>query len=123
MEKSNNVELEHFIAPLREQTLSLPQGYTSPPAHGQHDTFTTVREGTHRGKKFEIHTTYRILIDGEPFLVHTGVLNNGTVHSHSFPQYSFPSAVDLVRKVIDASDRVELPEDELGRDHTHPHHS
>ena len=118
MEKPNNVELERFIAPLREHTLSLPQGHMSPPAHEQHDTFTTVREGTHRGKKFEIHTTYRILIDGEPFLVHTGVLNNGTVHSHSFPQYSFPSAVDLVRKIIDASD-VELPEDELGRDHTH----
>ena len=111
MERSD-ADLKRFLAPLREGKISLPEGYSLPETHEQHDTFSTVREGTHKGKKFEIQTTYRILIAGEPLRVHTSVLDDGTVHCHSFSQYSFRSAVDLARKLIDAS-LVEVPEDEL----------
>lgn len=114
MEKSNG-GLERFLAPLREGKISLPDGYSPPETDERPDTFTSVRKGTHREKTFEIHTTYRILIDGEPSRAHTSVLDDGSVHTHSFPQYSFRSAVDLARKIIDAS-MVKPPPDELGAD-------
>ena len=116
MEKTDE-QLKRLLGPLQKDEISVPEGYSIPQEHEGHDSFTTVRVGTHRDKKIEIHTTYKILIDGEPLMVHTRVLDDGTVHCHSLPQYSFPSAMDMVRKIIDASD-VELPNDELGGDNT-----
>ena len=87
--------------------------YVIPPKHEHDDTFITVRRATYRDKKIEIRTTYRIVIDGEAVRAHTTVHDDGTVHCHGFPQYSFPSAMDLARKLVDASN-VEFPQDELG---------
>lgn len=115
--KQTHVKLESLFAPLRRDEISLAEGCSLPTEHEHPEAFTTVREATHRDKTIEIHTTYRILIDGEPLLAHTSVLDDGTVHCHGLPQYSFLSAMDMARKIIDASD-VELPDDELGEDHT-----
>ena len=91
-----------------------PVGYKPKKSHGVATSFTSTRRAVHRGKKISVRTTYRIEIDGEPLKVHTMVMDDGTVHCHGLPNYSFTSAVDLARSVIDASrlayvDRDDLP--------------
>jgi hypothetical protein len=84
--------------------------------HGSHQPgiTRTVRTATHRGREIRIETTYRVTIDGEPFAGALEVLDNGLVHYHGFPQYALPSAVDMVRTVIDHFGSKPPVEDELG---------
>jgi len=96
------------------ESVTMPPGYT-PGDHSHHDSFTSVRKAVYRGKRIVVETTYRITIDDVPVRVHTAVLDDGTVHYHGFPNYSFPSALDLGRRLVDAS-FVELPPDEIGGD-------
>ena len=103
---------EHLLEPIKSGKLRLPKGCSMPEHHGHQDSFTTVREVTYRGKAIRIETTYKIAIGGTPLTTHTGVLNDGTVHCHAFPNYSFPSAMDLARKIVDASP-VDIPKNEL----------
>ena len=109
---------KEFFAPLHSDEIPVPEGCVIPQEDPHDDTFTSVRRATYRDKEIEISTTYRIVIDGEVVRVHTTVLDDGTVHYHGFPQYSFPSALDLARKIVDGSD-IQLPEDELGKTHRH----
>lgn len=94
--------------------LKLPRGYSIPKQHAHQGVFTTIREATHRGKAIRVETTYKILIDGKPVTSHTHVLDDGSVHSHALPNYSFRSALDLARKIVDASN-IEVPKNELGK--------
>ena len=68
-----------------------------------------VRRFTHRGHEVEIVTHYEVTIDGEPWEPEFGVLDDGSVVYHALPQYAAPSAVDLVRTVIDYQE--DTPED------------
>jgi hypothetical protein len=106
-------QTEHLVAAIKSQKLQLPDGYAMPQGHPHHDSFTSIRQATYRGKAIRVETTYKITIDGEPVTVHTQVLDDGTVHSHAFPNYSFRSALDLARKIVDFSG-VEIPKNELG---------
>ncbi len=72
-------------------------------AHG------SVRRFTHHGRTVEIETHYRITIDGVEFPDHLHVADNGMVHYHGLPQYSTPSAVDLVRRIVDRMDDAVPP--------------
>ncbi len=76
-----------------------------PPARGDtaaHERMLeTVRQDDYRGHHIVIHTTYRIEVDGRLVTGHLGVTNDGRVHYHAVPNLSFPSAVDLVRRLID----------------------
>ena len=76
--------------------------------HAEHDKgpFQSVREAEHKGHKIAIYTQYEIRVDGEPFTSHVYVDNTGKVSTHALPAYSFVSAVDLVKKIID-----EFPDD------------
>ena len=74
----------------------------------------SVREAMHNGKHIVVKTRYEVTVDGKPLGAHLGVADNGSVHCHGLPNYAFASMMDLVRKVIDASE-AELPEDEIGR--------
>ena len=76
--------------------------------HAEHDKgpFQSVREAEHKGHKIAIYTQYEIKVDGEPFTGHVYVDNTGKVSTHALPAYSFVSAVDLVKKIID-----EFPDD------------
>jgi hypothetical protein len=76
--------------------------------HGEHDKgpFQSVREVEYNGHKIAIYTQYEIRVDGEPFSGHVYVDNRGKVSTHALPAYSFASAVDLVKKIID-----EFPDD------------
>lgn len=68
-----------------------------------------VRRFTHRGHDVEIVTRYQVTIDGELWDQHVEVLDDGSVTYHGLPQYAVPSAVDLIRKVIDYQE--DAPED------------
>ena len=88
---------------IKSGKLSLPEGYTIPEPQEHKDSFTSTREATYRDKEIRIETTYRIIIDEEPSTIHTMVLDDGMVHCHAFPNYAFASAMDLARKIVDAS--------------------
>ena len=87
-------------------------GHSSGGDHDDHG-MGSVREAMHRGKHIVVKTHYEITVDGEPLGAHLGVSDDGSVHYHGLPNYAFSSMMDLVRKVIDASD-VELPDNEIG---------
>jgi hypothetical protein len=76
--------------------------------HAEHDKgpFQSVREVEYKDHKIAIYTQYEIRVDGEPFTGHVYVDNTGKVSTHALPAYSFVSAVDLVKKIID-----EFPDD------------
>lgn len=96
--------------------LKIPSEYKSDSSHHEHsDSFTSIRKAQHRGRKIEIKTTYSIKIDDKPFTLHTMVMDDGTIHCHGLPNYSFPSAIDLVKSVIDASRLVSREIDEIGK--------
>jgi hypothetical protein len=48
-----------------------------------------------------IATTYDIQVDGQPVTGHLLVTNEGSVHYHAIPNQEFPSAVDMVKRMID----------------------
>jgi hypothetical protein len=62
----------------------------------------TVRCATHCGHEIVIKTCYEITIDGKPLAAHLTVDNEGNLHSHALPEYAFSSAVDVVKKIIEA---------------------
>ena len=62
----------------------------------------SVRTAVHNGHTIEIRTSYDVRIDGEPLEAHMGVSDDGNVHYHGLPNYSEASAIDLMRRVIDA---------------------
>ncbi len=86
------------------------------PGDGDHvdHPMASVRKAMHRGKHIVVETHYKITIDEKPFGAHLGVANDGNVHYHGLPNYAFASMMDLVRKVIDASE-AELPEDQISQ--------
>ncbi|MDP9239131.1 MAG: hypothetical protein M3O55_00595 [Actinomycetota bacterium] len=95
------------------------QGEQAGHHHGGHDhgdpgAATSVREATHDGHRIRIETTYKITIDGKPLEGHMEVLDNGSVHYHGLPNYAVPSAVDLVKLVIDHFGTEPPGVDELG---------
>ncbi len=80
-----------------------------------HGPTETVRETDYKGHHIVIGTTYRVEVDGQPVSGHFIVTDNGEVQCHAMPNYTFISAVDLVKSMIDI-----FPEDFAGsggRDH------
>jgi hypothetical protein len=88
---------------------------------------SSVRTFEHAGHEVRIETTYRITIDGRPLPGHVEVLPDGSVHYHRFPQYAPPSAVAVVKTVIDtlwdkpevADELAEVGPAEHGHDQGH----
>ncbi len=66
----------------------------------------TVRHDTYKGRGITITTTYDIRIDRRRVAGEIMVGHSGHVHYHGLPTYSFMSAVDLVRQLVD-----QFPED------------
>lgn len=99
-----------------------PDGYKKGSGHGGHKaSFSSIRTAIHHGRNIKIKTTYRIEIDDEPITMHTAVMNDGSVHYHGLPNYSFGSAIDLAKKIIDISRLAHVDRDELGHDHDRHH--
>lgn len=60
-----------------------------------------VRCAEHRGHEIEIVTTYEISIDGTPVHFHASVGDDGKLRCHESPYAAVPSAIDLVKHLID----------------------
>jgi hypothetical protein len=91
--------------------------------HGlDHGPKSSVREARYKGHRIRIETTYQITVDGQPVTGHVMVNNEGRVHYHSIPNQEFPSAVDMVKRIID----LLPPESPVGQRPDHqdhgPHH-
>ena len=112
MEKAKH-DTGTLLAPLYKKEISMPKGCSIPTEIAHMDHFTTSRKAAYRGKSIEVRTEYTILIDGSPLMTHVSVNDDGSVHCHGLPQYSFASTLDMARAIIDASD-VKIPKNELG---------
>jgi hypothetical protein len=108
-------------------------GYGLPAAgshggHGGHHepgVTHTVRTDTYRGHEIRVETTYRVTIDGEPLKGMLEVLDDGRIHYHGLPQYALPSAMDMMRRVIDHFGSRTPVQDEIGaliKEHGHGGH-
>lgn len=83
----------------------------------------TVREAVHDGHRIVIRTSYSIEVDGRPVTGHLAVGNDGRVTYHAVPNLSFESAVDLVKRLIDAfPDDFDAPDGGHGGHGGHNHH-
>jgi hypothetical protein len=60
-----------------------------------------IRKAEHGGHSIEIHTTYRVFVDGKQVNVPLMVDDDGDVHCHALPNYQVSSALDLVKAMID----------------------
>lgn len=120
--------VEDALEAARSHGYGLPEGAGSHAASGGHvghgghsgppDTepgvTTTVRTTTYRDRELRIETTYRVTIDGEPLPGMVEVLEDGRVHYHALPQYATPSAVEMLRRVVDYFGSKPEVEDEIG---------
>jgi hypothetical protein len=61
----------------------------------------SIREDDYEGHHIAIRTSYQIEVDGKDIMGHLSVTNDGQVQYHGLPNYSFDSAMDLVKKMID----------------------
>lgn len=99
---STNDELR-TAATTRALTDYLRQASPRPQQLHQHGGgMESIRRTTYRGHDIVVRTTYAIEVDGSPLGGHLEVTNAGVVHHHAVPNYVFPSALDLVRQLIDA---------------------
>jgi hypothetical protein len=60
-----------------------------------------VRCAEYRGHEIEIVTTYEISIDGTPVHFHASVGDDGMLRCHEAPYAAVPSAIDLVKHLMD----------------------
>ena len=84
------------------EKIALPEAYNAPKKPKEpRKSFSSTRKALHRDRQISIRTTYRIEIDGKAVTLPVMVMPDGTVRCHGLPNYSFTSAVDLARKLID----------------------
>lgn len=69
---------------------------------GHGHSMESVRTATHCGHEIVIRTCYEISVNGKPLNSHLSVDDDGHVHTHALPEYAFTSAVDVVKKIIEA---------------------
>ena len=60
-----------------------------------------IREDDYKGHHIVVRTRYDITVDGQAVTGHMMLTNAGQVQYHGLPNYSFDSAVGLVRALID----------------------
>ncbi len=66
-----------------------------------HGDSVVTREADYKGHHIVVRTRYEVEVDGKPLMGHMGVNDLGSVHYHPVPNLSFPSALDMVKKIID----------------------
>ena len=67
----------------------------------RHEDSVSTRETSYKGHHIVVRTKYEVEVDGKPLMGHMGVTDSGLVHYHPVPNLSFPSALDMVKKIID----------------------
>jgi hypothetical protein len=83
--------------------------------HGEH-AMESVRTAEHNGHSILVRTHYEFEVDGNPLVSPVMVDNFGRVACHALPNYSFLSAIDLVKQLIET-----FPED-FSAEHRAPAH-
>lgn len=101
---------EHGLAAVDEG------GHDHGGGHGH--SMESVRTASHCGHEIVIKTCYEITVDGKPLASHLSVDDDGHVHTHALPEYAFTSAVDVVKKIIEAFPS-EFPCDDGEQGHDH----
>lgn len=99
MRSSENIQADASLVQAKKKGVyfkRLLQG-----GHADHTGSGSIREAHHKGRHIVITTRYEVKIDGKPFHGDLSVGNGGEVHYHAIPTLGFPSAVDLVKCVID----------------------
>jgi hypothetical protein len=101
---------------LSEMYMKIKMGQPVGGHTGEHQghSLESVRKVTYKSHQIVVKTLYEIHVDGKPLVEHIDVGNNGSVHSHTFPNYSFPSTIDFVKKLID-----KYPDSFQSREHNH----
>jgi hypothetical protein len=75
-----------------------------PHPHHHHEdggSIESLREDEYKGHQISIRTTYRIQVDGKTLWAPLGLDNGGQLHCHSLPNYQSPSAIEMVKRLID----------------------
>ena len=96
----NRKKLTEAAAP--EKFTAYIAGLPHPHHHDEGDgSIETLRKDEHEGHRILIRTIYRIEVDGKTLWVPLSLDNDGQLHCHSLPNYQSPSAVDMVKRLID----------------------
>ena len=66
--------------------------------HGQ---LESLRKFEYKGHSVVIRTHYTITVDDQPVNAHISVDNKGRLNTHALPNYSFNSAIDMMKALID----------------------
>ena len=85
-----------------------------------HKMSESVRQTDYEGHRIVIKTHYEVTVDGVPLSGHLMVTDSGNVHYHPIPNFTVPSAIDLVKHVIDTF--PEAFQGPLGRKRRKSHH-
>lgn len=106
--KNEDTYMNQLLKPIRGK-IKLPKLVN---AHHGSEPVKSIRTAEYRGKKIEVHTSYKFFIDDKPIEIHASVMNNGKVHCHNLPQYAFSSAIRMMKSVINVMD-FDMPPNEL----------
>jgi hypothetical protein len=74
------------------------EGHGGEHGHGQ---LESLRKFDYKGHSVVIRTRYEVTVDGQPINAHMSVDNKGRLNTHALPNYSFNSAVDMMKTLID----------------------
>ena len=85
--------------------------------HGHAVAISTEREAMHAGCHIRVKTTYEISVNGQPFAGHVVVGNDGQMYTHACPYTDFPSAIDMMKHLVDVYPEFFTP---CGHDAEHP---
>jgi hypothetical protein len=69
--------------------------------HHQHHPIESIREFDYKGSKIVIKTSYNITINDHPVNPHVFVDRKGHLTTHALPNYTFNSAVDMIKSIVD----------------------
>lgn len=69
--------------------------------NGHGNKIESTRKEEYKGHKIVIVTKYEIEVDGKKIFPPMHVSNNGTVGTHTLPNYASSSAIELVKTLID----------------------
>jgi hypothetical protein len=98
-------DYDDYIEAARPENLlrSVRRALAEPPSdhHRDHGPLVSIREAAYKGHTIRIRTQYSIEVDGREIHGHLAVTDDGHIHYHAVPNYSFGSAIDLVKRLID----------------------
>lgn len=86
------------------QTLKSGEPYiVSHSGHGghNHEGPVSLRRFEYKSHEVVIRTQYTITVDGQTVNAHISVDNKGRLNTHALPNYSFNSAVGMMKALID----------------------